>query len=305
MSRETNQRKLEELCDFVIEVSKGNFTLQLNSNNSGELEPLVLLHNMMNEELNILFHHLHGGKSYPEVLLLTLIVNENLEIKFITPQTLKTLGLNDMPTEIQNLLSSKSLKKLIKFIKKVKKSTTEKNKLKLNFNNKDGLVLKTTSEISFLPTSLDGFSILINAYQVFHKNEKLEKYRNMVETGKHKYPTRNRSILLQENRELIEKLQKYLLKNLDRKFSGMKELASTFNASESKLKKGFKFYYGTSIYKFVQEKRFEKAHLLLTETEKPVSAVAQECGFVSAAHFSRSFKKKFGYRPSDVQRKPE
>lgn len=304
MNNKANRNKLEELCDFVIEVSRGNFTLQLSPKDSGDLEPLIKLHNMMNEELNSLVHNIHGNKSYPVIKSFTLKITSNLHINFISPGLVKELGFNKAPNNLSNLVASKSLNKLKKLLKETDFNKCRERKLKLEFKNKDGLILKVTANLLIIDSQQTTL-ILINIYWITYQNSFVDDQQQGVQPRSHKYPTRNRSILLQENRELIENLQSYLLKNLDQPFPGIKDLAGKFNASESKLKKGFKYYNGVSIYKFVQEKRLEKAHLLLTETEKPVSTIAQECGFVSAAHFSRTFKKKFGYRPTDVQRNPE
>ncbi|AVR44237.1 hypothetical protein C7S20_02590 [Christiangramia fulva] len=304
MNGQWNHNKLEELCDFIIEVIKGNFTLQLNPANSGFLEPLIKLLNIMNEELNTLFHHTHSEKSYPQVNLITLFINLNLDIKYISSQSLKYLELEHEPKNLKAIISEKSFLKLEKLFKTLNKNFAKK-KLKLDFLNGKGLLFKTQAELHLKNDRVGENEILINAYKIVYQNDRLEKYRKRVHSKKIKYPTRNRSILLQANRELIEKIHTYLLENIDQKFPGMEGLATIFRVSESKIKKGFKHYYGTSIYKFLQEKRLEKAHLLLTETERPISAIAQECGFVSPSHFSRSFKKRFGYSPSDVHRNPK
>ncbi|MCP9201314.1 AraC family transcriptional regulator [Gramella sp. GC03-9] len=305
MGREFNHNKLEELCDFVIEVSKGNFTLQVDPKNSGELTPLVMLHNIMNEELNTLFHISHGGKSHPEVNLISILAHPNLDNAFISSSTMKLIHMDQTPKRMNSILTPSSYEKLYKSIQKRHSWKKPAKKLNIDFITGKGLILKTTAVLEIVDPSDNNSLILINAYNLEYKNDKLEKYRRGIDTIRTKYPSRNRSMLLQENREMIESLQRHLIQTLDQKFPGMKALAEKFNASESKLKKGFKHYYHISIYKFLQQKRFEKAHLLLTQTEKPVSTIARECGFVSAAHFSRSFKEKFGYRPTDVQRRPE
>lgn len=310
MGRELSHIRLEEVYDFIIEISKGNFTLQLDAEGAGELEPLILLLNIMNEELNMLFHNIHDSESKPFILVLSFIVKENLDIFFISKAAKKILLKDESQAydNLMDLLTTKSFKKTTKYIENFISKNNSRNRIKLNFKNNKGLLFKTEAEIVQLTKKDDHHWFLISAFKEVQKNKKLEHYRNQLspdQLKKNRYPTRNRSILLQENREMIERLRNHLIKNLDQPFPGIKELATFSNASESKIKKGFKYYYGTSIYKYFNEKRFEKAHLLLTQTEKQVSTIARECGFVNAAHFSRSFKEKFGYRPSDVQRKPE
>lgn len=304
MNRDISDTALDQIYDFILEISKGNFTLQLESGDKKDLETLVLLLNMMNEELNTLFHHIHSEKSRPSTLLLSFLITRSLEIKFVSKDTLNHLDFTTAPNKLAQLLTRSSAKKLELIFSKNIEPQLQK-KFKLTFKTRSGLLLKTKVEIEKCFQNSDDLLYLLNATKIIYRNRKLEQLQNKSSITHSKYPSRNRSILLQENREMIKRLRDHLLKNLDRKFPGIKELAALSNASESKIKKGFKHYYGTSIYKYFKEKRFEKAHLLLTQTEKPISTIARECGFVSPAHFSRSFKEYFDYRPSDVQRKLE
>lgn len=248
MSSKAFHEKLEELCDFVIEVSRGNFTLQLSTDNVGDLEPLVMLHNMMNEELNTLVHNIHGSKSQPIVKSYSLKISSTLDLLYVSSSLLKDLEIKEQPANLGNLLTAKSNKKLLKLLAKTDFVFNSEKKLKLEFKNSANLILKTKATLVILNDLNEDPIIMINAHRIIYKNSLLDKYQRKIEPTTYKYPSRNRSLLLQENRELIENLQSYLLKNLDQQFPGIKNLARKFNASESKLKKGFKYYYGTSIY---------------------------------------------------------
>lgn len=305
MSRDWRNQKVGEICDFAIEASKGNFSLQLETEDSDFLEPGLLFLNMMNEELNILFHHAQLSQSYPSVILISIITNLNLGTTYISRKSLSFLGHSSAPSHLDALLTVASHKQLQQVINHMARTGIRENNLDLIFKNSQGLLFKSTATIESLPETKNAGSFIINATRIIYRNKTMEDYRNKVNVQSQRYPTRNRSVLLQENRKIIENLRNYLLQNLDQEFPGIKELARKMGASESKIKKGFKFYYDTSIYHYFKEKRFEKAHLLLAQTEKQVSTVARECGFVSTSHFSRSFKEHFGYRPSDVQRRAE
>jgi transcriptional regulator GlxA family with amidase domain len=63
---------------------------------------------------------------------------------------------------------------------------------------------------------------------------------------------------------------------------------------------------GTSLPKWVMTRRLEAAHALLQRPEAAsmtIAAIARECGFTSAAHFSTSFTSRFGERARDVRRR--
>lgn len=81
------------------------------------------------------------------------------------------------------------------------------------------------------------------------------------------------------------------------------ELALQIGINECYLKKGFKELYGTTVFDFIQEQRFQKAHFLLSTSGLTISAVAEELGYSSLASFSTAFKKYMGILPSDITRK--
>ena len=60
---------------------------------------------------------------------------------------------------------------------------------------------------------------------------------------------------------------------------------------------------GSSVMRYVLQQRLERAKKILTSsgTTLRISDVAWQCGFVSAAHFSRAFKKHYGRSPTDIQ----
>lgn len=299
---EANRKKLERIYDFIIETSKGNFSLQLDSKNSGELEPLMLLLNMMSEELNILIHHLYGSKSTPKPVSIIIIFDHDLTIKFVSDSIRNLLSL-DVPSatekfSLRDLIDNKSLKRISKFIQR-----SRRKRIAIDFIHASGLHVETSATIEQIPETITTNLYLLTANKIIYQNKRLDKL--LKSQHKTSYPTKNRSLLLQENREMIERIEEYVIKHLDEPFPGLAELASFSNASESKIKKGFKLHYGMTIYQYYTKKRHEKALLLLTQTEKQVSTVAMECGFINAAHFSRSFKKYFGISPSQVQRRPD
>lgn len=60
----------------------------------------------------------------------------------------------------------------------------------------------------------------------------------------------------------------------------------------------------TTIARFVMDSRLQRARDMLTAESNnavPVATVAESLGFVSAAHFSRSFKQAFGHTPREAR----
>ena len=79
-----------------------------------------------------------------------------------------------------------------------------------------------------------------------------------------------------------------------------KELAQEVMLNESKLRKGFKEYFATTIYDYVTRLRMELAKNLLLEERKTIYEVSMLTGFRHQTNFSVAFKKYFGISPSDI-----
>ncbi|MDU8885027.1 AraC family transcriptional regulator [Yeosuana sp. MJ-SS3] len=79
------------------------------------------------------------------------------------------------------------------------------------------------------------------------------------------------------------------------------QFATLCNRSKSSFKRDFKNHYNCSPGKWILERRLSKAARLLQLDLDNVSQVAYDCGFESTAHFSRTFKKKYGIPPSSYK----
>jgi AraC-like DNA-binding protein len=81
------------------------------------------------------------------------------------------------------------------------------------------------------------------------------------------------------------------------------ELASLCNRSLASFKREFQRLYHTSPKAWINQRRLDLALLLLQNTDKMVSEIAEECGFESTSYFIRIFKKKHGYTPQSMRAK--
>ncbi|SEL98496.1 AraC-type DNA-binding protein [bacterium A37T11] len=80
------------------------------------------------------------------------------------------------------------------------------------------------------------------------------------------------------------------------------ELSRMVGLNDFKLKRGFKAYYGTTIYGYSTRLRMEYARKLLVEDRKNIAEVTYEVGFKHQSHLSEAFKNYFGILPSEVRR---
>jgi AraC-like DNA-binding protein len=69
--------------------------------------------------------------------------------------------------------------------------------------------------------------------------------------------------------------------------------------NESKLKSGFKQVFGIPVYTYLVNRRMERARILLEFDNMRVKEVAHMVGYANGNSFSKAFRKKYGFNPSD------
>ncbi len=89
--------------------------------------------------------------------------------------------------------------------------------------------------------------------------------------------------------------------NLDEPVS-KQALAQHINLSIRAMERLFQQYMDTSPARYYRQLRLQRAHELLTHGEIPIGEISDVCGFVSPAHFSRAFQRRYGMAPSQVRR---
>jgi AraC-like DNA-binding protein len=77
----------------------------------------------------------------------------------------------------------------------------------------------------------------------------------------------------------------------------LEEFARINNRSLSSFKREFLATYRSAPGKWLLQRRLEHAESLLSNGDKQVNEIADECGFESQTHFNRVFKQRFGVAP--------
>jgi len=107
------------------------------------------------------------------------------------------------------------------------------------------------------------------------------------------------SALLQEEPEdLAFIVRTYLFQPLT-----LEELAGLSNRSLATFKRDFQRHYHTSPRQWINRQRLEHARMLLQTTVQPVADIAVACGFESASHFIRLFRRTYGATPQTIRAK--
>lgn len=79
------------------------------------------------------------------------------------------------------------------------------------------------------------------------------------------------------------------------------QFAKLTGRSLATFKRDFQKTFGSPPEKWLQQKRLEHAHFLISEKKQTPSDAYLEVGFENLSHFSTSFKKFYGYNPSSLR----
>lgn len=99
----------------------------------------------------------------------------------------------------------------------------------------------------------------------------------------------------------LHQAREILLEQIDSPPS-LAELSKLSGLNTYKLKTGFKELFGMPVYKYLQEKRLDKAFELIENNAMSIQEVAWYVGYESLGSFSNAFKLRFGIRPTDVKK---
>ncbi|MDQ2147748.1 AraC family transcriptional regulator [Alcaligenaceae bacterium C4P045] len=102
---------------------------------------------------------------------------------------------------------------------------------------------------------------------------------------------------------LIQRAKQHIAEHLGHPALDIAEVASAVHISSKHLQRLFRDS-GLSVMRYIQAERLERARQLLHApaiVPMSVQDIAWQCGFTSAAHFSRAFSSYFGATPSDVR----
>ncbi|NNE76579.1 MAG: helix-turn-helix transcriptional regulator [Pricia sp.] len=99
----------------------------------------------------------------------------------------------------------------------------------------------------------------------------------------------------------LRRIQIYIAENLDGPLS-ISKMAQHFNMSSDHFSRSFTKIIGVRPNRYIQQRRIERAQMLLLTTDDTISEVAEKAGYQSLAYFSRAFKKITGKNPNTFRK---
>ncbi|WP_379146201.1 helix-turn-helix domain-containing protein [Paenibacillus sp. sgz500992] len=98
----------------------------------------------------------------------------------------------------------------------------------------------------------------------------------------------------------IDNVIKYIKENSNQKLT-LDILAGVSNFSKYHFTRIFTSIVGVTPVAFVNQERLQKAVYLLSETNKTILEISNQCGFESVSTFNALFKKHYGKTPRDIR----
>ncbi len=105
--------------------------------------------------------------------------------------------------------------------------------------------------------------------------------------------------------EFLKRVNAIIQSNLDRENFDTATLAKAMATSRIQLYRRLKKIIGFAPSQYIRYIRLHKAKELLENCDLTVSEVAFRTGFINLSHFSKVFRKEFGFNPSDMRWKKQ
>lgn len=314
MDEDHDKKRIKSINRMLLEVASGNFSYRIErSNYNDELEALVVLANMMTEELGESVRHqtyVNYNESYRHIAQMTFVLDDNFHIRSFNSLAPDILLFDEKEMQgkpLIHFLTDESKPVWQDFQSDLPRGEEYNQTLELSFKAKKFFIVPAICSISTLLNANNQGSILVTAIKTILQSEEMEgEMRRTIEQNKKAYDQASdntlRIVLSKSDLQKIGKVSEYIANNLEEPNLSIKELAHILGTNEFKLKYGFKQLYGTTIFRYLQDERLRKASLLVQHSNLPLKNIAEMTGFKTAPHFSRVFKDKYGFSPSEFRK---
>lgn len=286
-----SQQQIFKIYEMLFEMANGNLLIKVDEIfENADLNHIIKNLNSVAEKLNNSISTLGYVKplfTNQIVLKFTIVLNSDFKIINFSQNLQQCLGYtknNLLKTDFNKIIANESLNEWKEVVKQLNKDKRYQETILLIFKDSSEMLLPYQCTIYRLSYNEH---IYLSTLSTILKEPK-EGFTNFI--------PRKTEV------EIIQKVYDYILNNLDEPLPNLQELSKLFGTNEFKLKDGFKHLYNTSIYKFYNKQRLQKAHSLIQYTHIQLKEIAFMCGFNDYANFSKAFKKKYLYSPNKLKR---
>lgn len=320
MENYVNQRMVN-IRTMLLEMASGNFHFRIGrTEKTDNTEALIVTLNMLAEELqDSMVHksHVNRDTTYLDIVQMTFILDEKGTVRMANQEVLDTLSRSQdevMENSFSSLLDDQSAKLWMDAWNHHKDQLQFNRAMSLTFLTKFNLTIPKTAYISRFKDHRTG-DLLTSVIIVHHTTQHYKLHSELIKTLKDNEDERRghpqgdlivAKPKLNLNSDDIKKIKtahQLLTNRPEDDFPPLKEFALQIGTNEFKLKTGFKELYGTTVHHFLMEQRLRVSLKMVQYSDRSFKTVAHMSGFNSTAHFSRSFKKKYGFSPTELRKK--
>ena len=76
------------------------------------------------------------------------------------------------------------------------------------------------------------------------------------------------------------------------------DCAAAARLSNSHFRRAFKVTFGLTFFRYINQRRIERAQEMMVMTDQPLCQIAEQCGFADQSHFTRVFRRLVGPSPA-------
>ena len=281
---------------MLFEMASGNLQFQIaNLDEEDEIDQIAHKLNEIASNIKNTFHkigHVIPQFTYQNLVQHTFILDKEFYILSFSSSVLDTLKLSQQ--ELSKLKFSKIIaKQSINDWKTIENEIVTNNifhiTLQLHLLDKNNQIYPSYFTISSL---LNSNKIVISGITT-----NIEDYTN--------YNIANNNLASSkkiDSNTIVQNVYNYIMNHLEEPLPSVNELAKMFGTNDFRLKAEFRKHFNISIYKCYTNERLKRATYLIKRTNIPLKEMAFISGFNDYNNFSKAFKKKYNYVPSELQR---
>lgn len=307
-----NKSRLDKIYMQLLELSRGNFSTYIErTEEKDDLEALTALINMTTEEIRDSFLHqgyVNFHDSYSLAIQMIFVLNETYRIIEINESCKSFLGFendNLLDKSFEYLLTQESQHDWTILKNEIETTGIKEQSLQLSFITHQDLlfpafcrVIHFTNNSPFIGKTIVTTFDMVQTRRTL-ESENLKRIQSQLLLPKK--VKSNKTFLQISDIDKIRAAGEFIKSHLEEEIPSLKDMALVFGTNEFKLKRGFKELYGMTVFQFLKEERLRKAHIIVDHSDKTFKEIAKMVGFKSATHFSREFKKRYGYRPKELR----
>lgn len=149
--------------------------------------------------------------------------------------------------------------------------------------------------------------------------QNIEQLRNQLHAAQHNNPWQINTLARQLMIQLVEfcqqgqtantsrilmadRIDQYIHEHLNQNIC-LSDLAEFVQRSEEHIARCYRQQRGTTIFQGIRQRRIKRAQYLLQCTDHNLTLIAQQTGFATLAHFSRTFKQETGLNATTYRRR--